>query len=237
MYHFEFLTDVFSDSKVISVNLFFHGNSELIEDDLHHDNLKEVLEEVIQIEGVDRFTLIGYSLGGKFALNMINYFPEKVDRIVLIASEGIKANNFYNFSSRIILMRKLYKSAIKHPNWVFNFAKVLTKLGVMSQSYRKFIDIQMGEEKNREMAYNTWAKFRYIFPNQGRLKRNLEQHNIDLVIMIGEKDKIIKPDIGKYFIRKMGRGEFRLIPVSHDIFRPDYLEIIKAELKQIVSVD
>jgi pimeloyl-ACP methyl ester carboxylesterase len=234
MHTYEFIPDIIPNSKVVSFNLFFHGNSELKEDNLHHENLHEIVSQILTEEGIEKFSVIGYSLGGKFALNMVNYFPMSIERVILIAPEGIKLNNFYNFSSRIWLARRAYKNAISNPAWFFSLARFLKKIKVFSPSMIKFIEIQMGEEKDRQMAYNTWAKFRYVFPNQGRLKRNLEVNNIDLVIMIGEKDRIIKPEMGSYFIRKMGRGEFRMLPITHDVFKSEYLEIIKREVKEIV---
>ncbi|MCB0476767.1 MAG: alpha/beta hydrolase [Crocinitomicaceae bacterium] len=234
MHYFEFLADNFKDVQVVSFNIFFHGQSELKEDHLDHHNLKAIFDLVIENESINHFSVIGYSLGGKFALNLVNYYPEKIDQVILIAAEGIKAHNFYNLTCRIWLLRRLYKTSIEHPNWFFNLAHFLRRIRVFSPSMIKFIELQMGEKEQREMAYNTWAKFRYVFPNQGRLKNNFHDFNIDLIVMIGERDRIIKPDVGNYFIQKMGKGEFRVLPMTHDIFRKDYLQILMKELEHII---
>lgn len=234
MHYFEFLADHFPGIRVLSFNIFYHGNSILKEDNLHHENLAELFALVFKKEKVNRFQVMGYSLGGKFALNLVNYFPERIDRIVLIASEGIKSNNFYNLTSRIWLLRRLYKTTIDHPNWFFYLANFLHKIRVFSPSMMKFIELQMGEKEQRQMAYDTWAKFRFIFPNQGRLKQHFDEYQIDLQVIIGDKDRIIKPEVGQYFISKMEHGTFRRLPITHDIFRKDYLQIVIRELKEII---
>ncbi len=234
MHYWEFLADHFEDSRVVSFNIFQHGKSELIEDDLHHANLAELFQLIFEKEQIHDFISVGYSLGGKFALNLVNYFPTKVYKVILVAAEGIRPNNFYNLSSRILIMRKLYKLAIEKPGWIFRPAKFLERIGVFSPSLMKFIELQMGEQEKRQMVYNTWAKFRFIFPNQGRLKKNIQEQNINLFLIIGSKDRICKPETGRSFIKKIGVGEFREISTSHDVFRKDYLENLLKELKDIV---
>lgn len=234
MHDFEFLCDLFPDAKVVSFNLFFHGFSEMREDHLNHAELKAILGQILLEENIQNYISVGYSLGGKFALNLVNYFPEQTKQVLLIAPEGIKANNFYNFSSRIWLARKIFKSTIKNPSWFFALGKFLRNIKVVSSSLVRFMELQMEKKIDREMAYNTWAKFRFIFPNQKRLKENLQKNQIDLVVLIGAKDRIISPATGVNFIAEMELGTFRLLPITHDVFRSDYLEIIKKEFKEIV---
>lgn len=234
MNYFEFVADHFVNIQVISFNIFYHGNSILKEDDLHHQNLKALMEEILIENKVKNFTVLGYSLGGKFALNMVNYFPELAQKAILIAPEGIKSSNFYNTTSRMVLLRRLYKTSIDHPNWFFNLSNILHKMKIFSPSMLKFIHLQMGEKEQRQMAYNTWAKFRYIFPNQGKLKKNFHTCNIELILLMGEKDRIIKPEIGQQFINRIGKGELRMLPITHDIFREDYLQIVVQELEDII---
>jgi len=60
----------------------------------------------------DNSTLIGWSLGGLFALHLAKYFPKKVDKVVLLASTpffaesdawpGIKVGVLENFKSQLL---------------------------------------------------------------------------------------------------------------------------------------
>lgn len=46
------------------------------------------IQKFIQAEGIQTLTLMAHSMGGQVALRLANLAPEKVDRLVLIASSG-----------------------------------------------------------------------------------------------------------------------------------------------------
>ncbi len=75
--------------RVIVPDLFGHGDSDKPLGDYslgaHAGTLRDLLDHL----GIDRVTLVGHSLGGGIAMQFFYLFPERVDRLVLVASGGL----------------------------------------------------------------------------------------------------------------------------------------------------
>lgn len=77
------------DNRVLVPDLFGHGESSKPMGDYSLSSHAATLRDLIDHVGVDRVTLVGHSLGGGIAMQFYYLFPERVDRIVLIASGGL----------------------------------------------------------------------------------------------------------------------------------------------------
>lgn len=76
--------------RVISMDLPGHGLTGWVTSGLfHRDSNVSVVAEVLDTLGIDSFTLTGHSMGGGVALLYTLNHPERVERLVLIGSEGV----------------------------------------------------------------------------------------------------------------------------------------------------
>ena len=77
------------DHRLIVPDLFGHGESAKPIGDYslgaHAATLRDLLDQL----GIDQVTLVGHSLGGGIAMQFSYLFPERVDRLVLVASGGL----------------------------------------------------------------------------------------------------------------------------------------------------
>lgn len=84
------LVDKMDDEhRVLVPDLFGHGDSAKPFGDYslsaHAATMRDLLDHV----GIERVTLVGHSLGGGIAMQFFYLFPERVDRLVLVASGGL----------------------------------------------------------------------------------------------------------------------------------------------------
>src|SRR5436190_11038806 len=86
--HFHEMEDVFKEEyKIYSFDLFYHGKSFWHDKDtpLSKDFWRELMQKFILEKNIDRFSLLGFSMGGKFVLATLEKFSAKIDKIILIA--------------------------------------------------------------------------------------------------------------------------------------------------------
>ena len=107
---FAFLSD--PNRTVISVHLFFHGNSFFPSERIESSplNLKETVEIfslLMKTEMIDLFHLFAFSQGGRFALCLLPVFSSRIKSLTLISPDGMDNGSFYNWGSRQWWARKL----------------------------------------------------------------------------------------------------------------------------------
>jgi pimeloyl-ACP methyl ester carboxylesterase len=77
------------DFTVIAPDLLGHGESAKPRGDYSLGSFASLLRDFMLALGHERATVVGHSLGGGIAMQMAYQFPERVERLVLVASGGL----------------------------------------------------------------------------------------------------------------------------------------------------
>ena len=73
------------DHRVLVPDLFGHGESAKPLGDYSLSAHAATMRDLLDRLGIERVTLVGHSLGGGIAMQFFYLFPERVDRLVLVA--------------------------------------------------------------------------------------------------------------------------------------------------------
>jgi len=102
-------------NRVIALDLRGHGQSDKPSGEYSMAELQRDLETALEVLGVkDKIVLIGHSFGGAIVAEYAFHHPERIARLVLVASSGeYKINPFIRFALRLplSLLRLLYPFA------------------------------------------------------------------------------------------------------------------------------
>ena len=74
---------------VIAPDLLGHGQSAKPRADYSVAAYANGMRDLTEVLGIDRFTVVGHSLGGGVAAQLAYQYPERVERMVLVASGGV----------------------------------------------------------------------------------------------------------------------------------------------------
>src|SRR5215831_1773373 len=89
----KYLGDQFS---FIAPDLPFHGRTNWQEKNFSKQDLMAIIKELFIINDFDykscRISLLAFSLGGRIALNVYELMPSSINRVVLMAPDGMKVN-------------------------------------------------------------------------------------------------------------------------------------------------
>jgi pimeloyl-ACP methyl ester carboxylesterase len=175
-------------------DIFFHGKSEWRngEEPLEKSFWNELMTELFTKYKIDRFSLLGFSMGGKFVLATLEAFPHKIDSVFLLAPDGIKTSLWYSLATYPFIVRKFFKSMITRPGRFEQLARLTSKIGFIDNSMLRFVELQMNTEVKRKQVYLSWVVFRHLKFNMNRIANIINTNNIQLTIVIGQYDKIIR---------------------------------------------
>lgn len=176
-----------------SFDLFFHGQSKWLLDETPLSKIfwKELLGQFLIKNNIEKFSLIGFSLGGKFALACLEGYPARINSIVLIAPDGIKTNFWYSLATYPLALRSLFKSMIIKPGRFLSFVKLARLLKLADAGIIRFAKSQMDTEEKRKRVYYSWIVFRMLKFDMNDLAAIINTHKIQLMVIIGKFDKII----------------------------------------------
>jgi len=215
--------------KLYIFDLYFHGQSTWGYDEhpLEKHHWKKTIERVLELHQIDKFSLCGFSLGGKFALATLEAFPEKVESLILIAPDGIKTSFWYSLATYPMLFRRLFKSMILHPNRFMAISRALNSLGVMDKGLIRFAENQMDTQEKRRRVYYSWVVFRHLKFDLKAIGDHLNRHSIALIIITGKFDKVIRSENMDKLLFHVKKYRHEILEAGHNGLINGVAEMLK----------
>jgi pimeloyl-ACP methyl ester carboxylesterase len=181
-----------------------------------------LLIEALQSEhNFTRFTLMGYSLGGRICLNIIELFPATVDKALLIASDGLVPNPVYTFATQTLIGNNLLNAMVAAPNIYLHLIAVLHQLKLIDAARFKFFTHYLKSLEDRTFLRNVWLCLSALIPNYRQLFINIRQYGIPILLVVGQFDTIIPVWHGKKFCKKNNSSTLIVLQKGHKLIVPD----------------
>ncbi|MGD9329190.1 MAG: alpha/beta hydrolase [Cyclobacteriaceae bacterium] len=175
-------------------NLPFHGDDNTPKSEIPaaKDTIKDFFGKFLDGNNISGFSNIGFSIGAKISLMLVELFPEKIEELILIAPDGFRTNVWYKVGTGSKLTRSLFKYFVNHPGYLFRFSDSLASLGLVHPGVLRFAKSQMNTTEKRERVYYTWMFFRKLGIKKSRIINLLIVHKIPVFVFLGKEDKIIR---------------------------------------------
>jgi pimeloyl-ACP methyl ester carboxylesterase len=198
-------------------DLYFHGKSTWAggEKTLTKEEWKETINLFLTENDINRFSVAGFSLGGKFALATLEAFPDKTEGIFLIAPDGIKTSFWYSLATYPVIFRKFFKSMILYPERFLSLARWLNKTGLVDPGLIRFAEYQMNTGEKRSRVYHSWIVFRQLRFDLNHIARLINHHHIKLTLIAGKYDKVITPGNMNRLLKKITTCRFEVLESGH----------------------
>jgi pimeloyl-ACP methyl ester carboxylesterase len=212
---------------IYAFSLPFHGNTVWKEGlNFSRNDLLAIVNRIIEVSD-SKFTLLGFSLGGRIALSLYEWMPARVEKFVLLAPDGLKINFWYWLSTQTWLGNKLFALTMQRPGWFFGLLKLMNKMGLVNASIFKFVNYYIGNKGARDLLYARWTCFRKIKPDLTEIKIQISNHDTPVRLLYGKHDRIILSSVGEKF-RKGIEKQCRLsvIASGHQVLHEKHAEDI-----------
>jgi pimeloyl-ACP methyl ester carboxylesterase len=207
-----------SSYTIFSFDIFFHGRSkwEKGEEPLEKIFWKVLLIDFLKENEIDSFSLLGFSMGGKFVFATLEAFPEKTESVILLAPDGIKTNFWYSLATYPTTSRKLFKSMINKPQRFKAIENFAVKIGLIDRGIVRFIESQMNNPERRSRVYLAWVVFRYLKFDMSAIANLINSNKIKVTVIVGKYDKIITTKNMHHLLRKLDNSTFEILETGHN---------------------
>lgn len=199
---------------IYAFDLFYHGQSDREYGKLTKADWAEYLSKFFEIEKINDFSVLGYSLGGRFAIASALSFPEKTKELFLVAPDGIFLTIWFHLVTTPSI-RWIFKYIMLNPNKLENLLLFNERTKLVNKYITDFVKKEMGSSENRKKVYISWNHFKSLGYGKSRLIKEFKKHDFKRRIILGEKDHIIKPEGIIPIIDKMGGFDIDILPFKH----------------------
>lgn len=192
--HFRELEEVFGEEYTIySFDLFYHGKSFWHERDkpLTKAFWSAMLEDFLKKNSIGKFSLLGFSMGGKFVLATLESMPERIEKITLIAPDGVKTSFWYSLATYPGWIQGFFRKIIINPSLYYKLINFLKFLRLIDKGIVRFANTQMLTREQRRRVYYSWVVFKELQFDMKAISGLINKHQIETEMFLGAYDKII----------------------------------------------
>ncbi|GAB3922857.1 alpha/beta fold hydrolase [Larkinella terrae] len=203
---------------VYAFDLFFHGAqpAKVADDVLTKQAFREIMQEFLSQHRIERFSVIGFSMGGRFALAVAEAFSQRVDELVLLAPDGITVSPWYRMATSTGLGRQLFRYLLKHMPLLHRLGQFFLSVGLLNRSALKFAENTLSTEQQRESVYNSWVYFRELQFDHRKVSELFHQHPIRIRFFVGHFDQILPVSFLTPLTRRLQAYELTVLKTGHN---------------------
>lgn len=194
---FSFLANHLPDEfTVVAPELPWHGETNFRQADFSVQDFAAVLELMIPSFKQQSIYLLGYSMGARIALSLVEYMPEKISKVVLLAPDGLKINGWYWLATQTTAGNKLFRYSMQHPQWFAAIINLLNKLNFVNKGVAKYVHKYIDDAQVRNNLYHIWTTMRKFRPNIKQVQQRVAFNQISVHLVFGKYDRIIPYSAG-----------------------------------------
>lgn len=235
---FESFSQLLGDHYTIyAFDLFFHGQSKGIHgnDDFSDQDIitktfwNKLISDFLEENQIDRFDIVGFSIGGRFALATLEAFTEKIDKAFLIAPDGVSEHPVYTLACRFRPTRKIFQWVLQNPLILIRSANLFEKLGLIHTSLIRFTQFMLADPKRQETIYRSWLAFRMLKFDISAVYKKLDGTKVYL--FIGKHDKLLKAKDVKKLSALLPEEQYFLLAAGHGNLVEKVAAVIREQIK------
>lgn len=219
-------------------DLFFHKETKLKDQSLHtikHNRitkkqLAELIEEFCQYESIDRFSVIGYSMGSHYATVVVEELGNRVDEYIVAAPSSLNPGLLIRFFSKYKAGNKLLEKLSLSEKALIRLLNFTKWLRLIDETGR---NILYKEIDTPELRFNFYACFTYLRlleTNEPQLMKTLTENNIRSIFIFGNRDIMYPPSIGKAFFTRFKQAEIIILEADHEMIDQNFVSALSGLL-------
>jgi len=219
------------------LDLFFHKQTTLKEQSLQaikkglskHD-LAAFIADFCKHEQIERFSVIGYSMGSHYATAVVEELAPMVDEYIVAAPSSIDPGKLTTYFSGNKTGNKILEKLVLSERTLINLLNLCKWLRLLDAGSR---DILLKEINTPELRFNLYACFtylRFLGTDEPRLIEMIENYNIKCIFIFGKHDRMYPPKIGKAFFAKLKKAEVVVLDEDHEMIGQNFINALSGVL-------
>lgn len=182
---------------------------------------------------IDRCCVLGYSMGGRVALSLLQQTPEKIANLVLLAPDGLKMNPWYFIATQTRIGNRVFRRIMKRPGPILALLKIAGAAKWINPAVHKFMLRYIGDDRVRDELYKRWTVMRGFKPHLTSIRSIIRERHIPISLVYGQHDRIIRHQRGERFRKGIEPWcKLQILDTGHALLQSKFLDTIVALLNE-----
>lgn len=212
---------------IISIDLPHQGQTEWREDTLSKDMLRQLVADfLIHINHTGKVSILGYSLGGNYALGFYVAAPEIVEGIWLMAADGIKYKPAFAFLTKTGIGRFFFLRFVHRADSILMVLRLAHKVRILPERVATFYQNSIDSREKRTALYDRWMSASRIAPAISQVVKAIGRYQPYVFLVFGKNDPVIPVSNALNFKRKIPTAHLEVLDQGHNILKAKNNEVI-----------
>ena len=181
-------------------------------------HLDRLLATVMAEFEVSKVSLLGYSMGGRVCLSIVQHMPQLVDKVTLVAADGLRTDAWYNFLTNTPVGKKVFHHFLGHPRFYFSVIKGIKNMRIIHPAVHRFIVQSLQTPKDRDFLQRVWPDMSALIPDPASVRAAIRKYQLHVCLFMGLNDHIIPASAGRKFKKGMKTVELHILDKGHRMF-------------------
>ena len=177
---------------VIALDLFYHGKSTRPYGPLSKEEWKDNFNEILIENEIDRFSILGFSLGGRFAVATAFAFEDRLEDLYLLAPDAIYLTPWFHAATSFPF-KYFFKYFMLRPKKMDALVEWCLRVGIISSYMGDFVKRELGTNENKKRVYISWNHFKTLGYSKKEINRQFRTTSYNKTLVLGTKDIVIPP--------------------------------------------
>lgn len=181
-------------------------------------DLHQLVSAILILEQQTTLSLLGYSMGGRVCLKILELFPEQIGKMLLMATDGLSPDPIYYLATRSLAGRKLFHHIVTRPDGYLRFINWLQNKKLVDSSLHKMSIYYLGSVESRRQLSLVWPTMAAIVPIVSKIRETLLHQKTLLHIVMGRYDKLMPASRAKKFASGLPFVQVHVLEKGHRVF-------------------
>ncbi|WP_442794328.1 alpha/beta fold hydrolase [Pelobium manganitolerans] len=214
-------------------DLFFHKQTVLQNTELEHvkngiskADLAQLFVDFCREQGIERFSLLSYSMGSFYAATLAEKIPEKIECYITAAPSNLKPGRIITFLSANKIGNKLLERLALSDKAMIRLLELLKKGKIIDKKAHEILFREIATPELRFSFFACATYLRFLKTDLPLFIRQLNKHDIPSIFIFGKRDKSYPASIGKGIIPKIEHAKQVLLDENHDLVKQNFAQTL-----------
>jgi pimeloyl-ACP methyl ester carboxylesterase len=176
---------------------------------------QRLMADFVAQQSIGRFSVAGFSMGGRFALVTAEAFADRTDELILLAPDGITEDAWFRLATSTTPGRAALRFLLNHVGFFNKVGKGLVAMKLLNPALLRFAEATMQTPAQRTQIYASWTAFRTLTVDVPTLAQVLTKQGVKTTLYLGQFDAVLPRAHTRPLERAMPHCQVRVLPTGH----------------------